>query len=74
MTNPPFGQSLKVSASDCKRSHYTISLAAGSVGKKRAAHVDLEIGLVYLELAHRLLQVGGRVGIVLPENILLAQL
>lgn len=28
----------------------------------------LEIGLVYLELAHRLLRVGGRVGIVLPET------
>jgi len=30
--------------------------------------VALEIGLVYLELAYRLLQVGGRVGIVLPET------
>lgn len=29
---------------------------------------DLEIGLVYLELTHKLLRVGGRVGIVLPET------
>jgi hypothetical protein len=31
-------------------------------------YADLEIGLVYLELAHKLLRVGGRVGIVLPET------
>lgn len=31
-------------------------------------YVDLEIGLVYLELSHRLLRVGGRIGIVLPET------
>ena len=31
-------------------------------------YADLEIGLVYLDLAHRLLRKGGRVGIVLPET------
>lgn len=69
LTNPPFGEDLKVSASDLRSSGFTISQAAASAarGGKRE-HVDLEIGLIYLELAHRLLRVGGRVGIVLPET------
>lgn len=65
LTNPPFGEELKVKAADARASGYTIAKAAAS-GRK--AYVDLEIGLIYLELAHRLLQVGGRVGIVLPET------
>lgn len=65
VTNPPFGEDLKVSASDCRDADYTISLAAS---KKPGKHADLEIGLVYLELAYRLLRVGGRVGIILPET------
>ena len=65
VTNPPFGENLKVSASDCRDAGYTISLAAS---RKPGKHVDLEIGLVYLELAYRLLRVGGRVGIILPET------
>lgn len=70
LTNPPFGEDLKVSAADARAAGYTITGAAALAGGARASagHVDLEIGLVYLELAHRLLQVGGRVGIVLPET------
>lgn len=66
VTNPPFGESLKVSASDARAGKYTIAKAA-SVGKK-ADYVELEIGLIFLEHAYRLLRVGGRVGIVLPET------
>jgi predicted RNA methylase len=65
VTNPPFGEVLKMKAPDCKAAAYTIS---NSASMKPGKYVDLEIGLVYLELAHRLLQVGGRVGIVLPET------
>lgn len=65
-TNPPFGEELKVSASDCKAAGYTISNAAAMKGPGK--YVDLEIGLVYLELCYRLLVTGGRVGIVLPET------
>lgn len=69
LTNPPFGEDLKVSAADARAAGYTITKAAASVvSGSRKEHVDLEIGLVYLELAHRLLQIGGRVGIVLPET------
>lgn len=68
LTNPPFGQDLKVSSTDCRRSEYSISRAAAAVSRSKGDYADLEIGLVYLELSHRLLQVGGRVGIVLPET------
>lgn len=67
LTNPPFGKDLKVSAADARASGYTITQAAAGT-KRGKSHVALEIGLVYLELAHRLLQVGGRVGIILPET------
>lgn len=69
LTNPPFGEDLKVPAAEARAAGYTITAAAAGAsrgGKKE--HVDLEIGLVYLELAHRLLQTGGRVGIILPET------
>jgi len=66
VTNPPFGEELKVSASDCRAAGYSISNAAAGGGEN--SFIDLEIGLVYLELAHRLLRVGGRVGIILPET------
>jgi type I restriction enzyme M protein len=66
VTNPPFGESLKVKAADCRAAGYTIANFAAMRGPQDFA--DLEIGLVYLELAHKLLRVGGRVGIVLPET------
>lgn len=66
VTNPPFGEDLKVKAADCRAAGYTIANHAAMKGPGK--YIDLEIGLVYLELAHRLLQVGGRVGIVLPET------
>lgn len=66
VTNPPFGENLKVSASDARAGKYTIAKAA-ALGKK-AEYVDLEIGLIFLEHAYRLLQVGGRIGIILPET------
>jgi hypothetical protein len=66
VTNPPFGENLKIKAADCKSAAYTISVAAAMKGP--ADYSDLEIGLIYLELAYRLLRVGGRVGIVLPET------
>ncbi len=64
LTNPPFGQNLKVAAKDCKANKFTISLAAGG----GIRYKDLEIGLIFLERAYRLLTHGGRVGIILPET------
>ncbi|MBM2619004.1 N-6 DNA methylase [Actinoplanes sp. LDG1-06] len=62
LTNPPFGQGLKVSSTDARRNKYTIARRAD--GQYRA----LEIGLIFLERAHRLLASGGRLGIILPET------
>ncbi|WP_262391253.1 class I SAM-dependent DNA methyltransferase, partial [Nocardiopsis sp. CNR-923] len=64
LTNPPFGEALKISARECELNKYTISWAAG----KNKKYKDLEIGLVFLERAYRLLGAGGRVGIILPET------
>lgn len=63
LTNPPFGEGLKIAARDCETNRYAISLAAG-----KGQYKDLEIGLVFLERAYRLLRLGGRVGIILPET------
>ncbi|WFE30082.1 N-6 DNA methylase [Solwaraspora sp. WMMD791] len=66
MTNPPFGEDLKVRAADARAAGFTIAKAAAHTNK--AEYVDLEIGLLFLEQAYRLLQVGGRIGIILPET------
>ena len=66
MTNPPFGENLKVKASDARAAGFTIAKAAAHTSKQE--FVDLEIGLLFLEQAYRLLQVGGRIGIILPET------
>lgn len=66
VTNPPFGEDLKVTAADARAAGFTIAKAAAHTSRNE--YVDLEIGLLFLEQAYRLLQVGGRVGIVLPET------
>jgi predicted RNA methylase len=65
ITNPPFGKNLKVSKIDSRRNGYTIAAAAT---RKDNDYADLEIGLIFLERAYRLLMKGGRLGIVLPET------
>ena len=67
VTNPPFGVNLKVTAEDCSRSG--LSIAASKDGNYR----DTEIGLVFLQRAHQLLRIGGRLGIILPETYLFSQ-
>jgi len=66
ITNPPFGENLKIRASDARAAGFTIAKAAARTSREE--YVDLEIGLIFLEQAYRLLQVGGRVGIILPET------
>ena len=62
LTNPPFGQNLKVSAEDSRLSQLDLAKTA------KGEYEDLEIGLLFLQRAHQLLRIGGRVGIVLPET------
>lgn len=65
LTNPPFGQDLKVAKEDARRNGYSIALKNAGA---REQFYDLEIGLIFLERAHRLLVQGGRLGIILPET------
>jgi type I restriction enzyme M protein len=62
VTNPPFGQNLKVSATDTRLSDLGIAKAGGEV------YQDMEIGLIFLNRAYQWLKKGGRLGIVLPET------
>ena len=62
ITNPPFGSNLKVSAQDCRLEGLRIAK------RGKDTFTDLEIGLLFLERAYRLLRDGGRLGIVLPET------
>lgn len=66
ITNPPFGQNLKVSKRDSEKNKYSIALKGGNEKDKK--YHDLEIGLIFMEQSYQLLQVGGRLGIVLPET------
>lgn len=62
VTNPPFGQNLKVSADDSRLEQFELAKKGGTT------YSDLEIGLLFLERSYRLLKKGGRLGIVLPET------
>lgn len=62
VTNPPFGNNLKVSAEDARLSGLDIAKAGSS------DYEEMEIGLLFLQRAYDLLKVGGRLGIVLPET------
>ena len=62
MTNPPFGQNLKVTATECRLAGLSIAKRGGD------DYQDLEIGLLFLERSYQLLKLGGRLGIVLPET------
>ena len=62
VTNPPFGQNLKVSAADCRLSGLKLAKRGGD------NYTALEIGLLFLERSYQLLKEGGRLGIVLPET------
>jgi type I restriction enzyme M protein len=64
VTNPPFGNNLKVSAEDARLSGLDIACAGGT------AFQDMEIGILFLQRAYELLKLGGRLGIVLPETYL----
>ena len=65
ITNPPFGKDLKVSKGDAERNKY--SIAQKGRGDDAPYH-ELELGLIFVERAYRMLETGGRLGIVLPET------
>lgn len=62
VTNPPFGANLKVEKKNCQ-------LAGLDIAKRGLSeYTDCETGLLFLQRAYQMLQVGGRLGIILPET------
>ena len=67
LTNPPFGEKLKVRASDARIAALSICKHTNG-GADSDEYADTELGIAFVERAYRLLQEGGRLGIVLPET------
>lgn len=73
LTNPPFGQNLKVSADVGRREQLvTAKRWQESGGKWRPTehYIEQQLGVVFFERALELLGDGGRMAIVLPETFL----
>lgn len=68
LTNPPFGQDLVISAADAKSSRLEICKHTKSGAKSDTYAPTTELGVAFVERSWRLLQNGGRLGIVLPET------
>lgn len=67
LTNPPFGKELRLSANDARIGQYSICKHTKS-GASSDSYASTELGIVFVERAWRLLEPGGRLGIVLPET------
>lgn len=78
ITNPPFGEELKVKAADARQSSISVSqkhkkTKSGAYDWDPTKFEDREIGIVFLERCYQLLVKGGRLGIVLPETYLFSK-
>jgi type I restriction enzyme M protein len=62
VTNPPFGQNLRVSAADSRLARLDLAKKGGD------AYADLEIVRLFFERPYRWLRKGGRLGVVLPKT------
>lgn len=67
LTNPPFGKGLKLSAADARVGGYSVCRHT-KAGKPSGSYESTELGIAFVERAWRLLESGGRLGIVLPET------
>ena len=73
ITNPPFGQNLKMSAMDAKASKITIAKKVikntdNTYTFHPTKYEERELGIIFLERCHELLVKKGRLGIILPET------
>lgn len=68
LTNPPFGKDLVISAADAKSSHLEICKHTKGGLKSDTYAPTTELGIAFVERAWKVLQNGGRLGIVLPET------
>lgn len=67
LTNPPFGQNLKLNANEARVGSFSICKHT-SQGKTSQSYMATELGIAFVERSYRLLHEGGRLGIVLPET------
>lgn len=68
LTNPPFGKDLVINATDAKNSKLEICKhTRGGLASDIYAPTT-ELGIAFVERAWKILQKGGRLGIVLPET------
>lgn len=68
LTNPPFGKDLVINAADARSSELEICKHTKG-GKPADTYAPTtELGIAFVERAWRILQNGGRLGIVLPET------
>lgn len=73
ITTPPFGKNLTLSSTDAKSSGFDIcripkKKSDGTFEFSKKEFQMRELGIVFLERCHWLLQRGGRLGIILPET------
>lgn len=68
LTNPPFGKNLVINAADARNSHLEICKHTKN-GKPDTEYAPAtELGIAFVERSWKMLQNGGRLGIVLPET------
>ncbi len=68
LTNPPFGQNLVINAADARVSKLEICKHTKNGASSQEYAPTTELGIAFVERAWRILQNGGRLGIVLPET------
>lgn len=68
LTNPPFGKDLVINAADAKSSHLQICKHTKGGQESDTYAPTTELGIAFVERAWKILQNGGRLGIVLPET------
>ena len=77
LTNPPFGDPLKVSMSDSIREGYRFGMKWRKSGDQyqpqTGEYQDQQLGVIFLERCLRLLADSGRLGIVIPETWLFSK-
>lgn len=68
ITNPPFGKDLVINAADARNSKLEICKHTKNGLASDMYASSTELGIAFVERAWRILQNGGRLGIVLPET------
>lgn len=68
LTNPPFGKDLVINAADARSSHLEICKHTKKGQRSDIYAPTTELGIAFVERAWKILQNGGRLGIILPET------